>query len=365
MSSNNAFNRLISLDAFRGLTILGMLMVNNMALDAATPKLLTHAPWNEGVYIADLVFPWFLLIVGVALPYSFGAQQKKGLSWGNFILKALWRTLILILLGCLIDSSLIKEPVFDLGVLQLIGLAYFIAALAIKLPRYWRAGLAGLFLLGHWAAIRFIPIPGIGAGSFTENQNLINYLNQVYLQSLHLKGIISTIPTSAMVLIGSVVGELLRTESYSAKQKLGYLFFTGIALALLGWLWNLDLPFNKSIWSASYIVYTAGLGLIGLGIFYALLDVKLWRAWALPLVVLGANAITAYVLPILVKIHILMEWSLPQPNGAMVSLQQAWLNLCYNTAGRYWGGWLYTFWYILVWWLVLYYMYRKRIFLKI
>ena len=121
--------RLLSLDAFRGLTIAGMLLVNNIALDSRTPAQLTHAPWNGGVRFADVIFPWFLLIVGVAVSYSAASAKKKELSFWRVDLKILGRVLALVFLGCLIDSSLAKRPVFDLNVLQLIGLAYGVASI--------------------------------------------------------------------------------------------------------------------------------------------------------------------------------------------------------------------------------------------
>src|SRR5437016_3794637 len=126
--------RLASLDAFRGLAIVGMLLVNNVALDTATPRPLTHAPWNGGVYFADLVYPWFLLIVGVAIPFSAGAARAKGVPSWRYDLKIVGRAVTLLLLGCLIDSSTWKYPTFDLGVLQLIGLSYLVGALLYDLP---------------------------------------------------------------------------------------------------------------------------------------------------------------------------------------------------------------------------------------
>lgn len=139
--------RLVSLDAFRGLTIALMLLVNNTALDTATPIQLTHAPWNGGIRLADLVFPWFLFCVGVAIPFASASFAKRGLPVWRYDLKALSRAVLLILLGCLIDSSLAKHPILDLGVLQIIGLAYLVGALLYELPSLRRGLLAALFLV--------------------------------------------------------------------------------------------------------------------------------------------------------------------------------------------------------------------------
>src|SRR5438270_9628299 len=250
--------RLTSLDAFRGLAILGMLLVNNVALDTATPAPLTHAPWNGGVHFADLVYPWFLLIVGVAIPFSAAASRARGIPTWKYDLKILSRSVTLILLGCLLESSQYKHPTFELGVLQQIGLAYLVGAMLGELSALRRLVVAAGFLISHWAAIRFLPIPGVGAGLFTENINLITHVTRLYLQPVALRGLINVVPMSALVLIGTVVGTLLRIETMPRLRKVGCLLLAGAALTGIGWLWNLDLPFNKSVWTASYVLYSAG-----------------------------------------------------------------------------------------------------------
>jgi predicted acyltransferase len=356
--------RLGSLDAFRGLTILGMLLVNNVALDTATPAALTHAAWNQGVHFADLVFPWFLLIVGVALPFSFASHQRKGLPRRQYDLRVVMRALTLILLGCLIDSSLAHRPVVGLGVLQLIGCAYLVAAMAYELPLRRRLIVAAGLLLAHWAALRFIPVPGAGAGVLTENENFISHLNDTYLTPISLRGLASVVPTTALVLIGTAVGDMLRRAAFPPLAQAARLLALGVGLMATGWLWSLDLPFNKALWTASYVVYAGGWGLLVLGGLYLIMDVLGQRAWAFPLQVFGANAIVAYVAPILVKVHILQEWQWTMPDGSHLPLQQAFLHTCFVHAGHTAGGWLYTGTYILCSWCVLWVMHRKRVFLR-
>jgi len=162
--------RLVSLDAFRGLAILGMLLVNEKVLGPATPLQLKHARWNESPHVADMVFPWFLLIVGVAIPYAVASRRSRGMSPGAYYLDVVRRTVILVLLGCAINSSWADRPLLNMGVLQLIGLAYLVAALLYGLPLTARMVVAASLLAAHWAAIRFIPIPGIGAGIFTATR---------------------------------------------------------------------------------------------------------------------------------------------------------------------------------------------------
>jgi len=357
--------RLASLDAFRGFTILGMLLVNNAALDVFTPRQFQHAAWNDGVHFADMVFPWFLLIVGVAIPFAAASHRRKGLPPWRYDLRVLGRAVSLGLLGCLIDSSLARRPVLGLGVLQLIGAAYLVGAALYELPLRGRLALAAGFLVAHWAAIKFLPIPGVGAGVFKESQNLINHLNQVYLGPLGLGGLISVVPASALALIGTAIGDVLRGETSTSMQKTARLLAAGAGLVVIGWLWSLHLPFNKPVWTASYILYAAGWGTLVLGVFYLLIDARGWRGWAFPLVVLGANAIFAYAVPILVKVHLLQEWTVKAAHGSVVSVQQAFMNFLFLHAGRIAGGWLYTSAYIVFWWLVLLWLYRRRIFLRV
>lgn len=342
-----------------------MLLVNNIALDTATPSHLQHARWNNGVTFADMVFPWFLFIVGVAIPYAFASHKKKGLSTVRYYMRACNRMLALVFLGCLIDSSIAKTPLFDLGVLQLIGLAFFAAALLYSLPTVWRLVIAAAFLMAHWALIRFVPIPGVGSGVFSESQNIIKHINDVYLGAYHLSGLISVIPTSALVLIGTAVGDMLRRENIRPVRKVVYLLAGGLVLAGLGLLWNIDLPFNKPVWTPSYILFTAGWACGVLGVLYYMIDVLEWKAWAFPLVVYGSNAIVAYVLPIMVKVFVLWEWHWTCHNGSTLSIQTAFLRFFTMHTGKIAGGWLYTISYLAFWWLILLWLHHKRIYLRV
>lgn len=353
-------SRLASLDAFRGLTIFGMLLVNNIPLGKYSPKQLTHAAWNQGVNIADLVFPWFLFIVGVAIPFSAASHARKGIPRWRYNLKAFSRTFWLVILGLLLDSSIARQPVLGLGVLQLIGLSYLVGALVYPFRTWERLLLAGLLLFGHWGLIRFYDVPGTGAGVFTEQSNAISYINTRYLAQYHLKGLISVVPASAMVLLGTAAGDFIRSDELKQAQKGLYLMAAGIILTAAGLLWNLDLPFNKPVWTASYIVYTAGLAGIVLGAMYLAIDTNKFGWWAFPLVVFGSNAIMAYVIPILAKVYILQSWTLGSE-----TLQQAFLGKLTSGYGQIQGGWLYTGIYIAFWWLVLLWMHRKKLYLRV
>lgn len=361
--------RLLSLDAFRGLTIFGMLLVNNIALGSRTPTQLKHAPWNAGVTFADFVFPWFLLIVGVAVPFAWASHQRKTPGYGRWLGKAVGRAVALVLLGCFIDSSIAKQPIFDLDVLQLIGLAYFVGAVLYPLSVGVRVTLAFVFLFAHWGLLHFLPT-GMGeTGTLRPDQNAISLINESFLKHWHLAGLVSVIPTGALVLLGTAIGDALRAERLAHLHRLLIVLLAGLDLALLGHIWSHSLPYNKAVWTGSYILFAAGCGIILLATFYALLDIvtknKWGRAWAFPLTVFGANAIAAYVLPITVKLYLLQGWTWPMPDGTHPTLQAALMHASVAHWGAWHGGWTYTLGYIGVTWLVLLWMHRKGLFLRV
>lgn len=347
MSEGSERKRLVSLDAFRGLTVLGMLLVNNAAMGDATPATLRHADWG-GLNVADLVFPWFLLIVGVALPLS----AAKAQGW-DFFKRLAGRTAWLLALGMLVDSAVARRPTVGLGVLQLIGLAYFVGALAVRLPTWARVALAAGLLVAHHLILKLTPMPGVATGTVSEAANAVRHLNDTVFGPMGLRGLPSLLPTAAMVLIGTVVGVRIRKGAIP-------LFVAGALTTLVGFAWNLLLPLSKTIWTPSYIVVTAGLGIVTLALFTGLdhLDPK----WSLPLVVAGANPIVAYVGPILVKTLILQEWRMPSSDA---TLEQGLQALAFDRFGRTEGGWVYTLTFALIWWLFLATLYRRKVFIRV
>lgn len=366
--------RLRSLDAFRGLTIVLMLLVNNIALDTATPKQLLHAHWNTGVTLADFVFPWFLFCVGVAIPFAASSFHRKGLPSWLFDVRVISRAAVLVLLGCLVDS-IQRHPVlslhplklhidFTLGVLQIIGLAYLVAALLYELPAIRRVLIAGGMLVAYWAAIMYIPIPGAGAGVLLENQNLIQHLNLQYLNAVRLWGLPSLIPTAALVIIASVIGDLVRLKELKTLQRVGALLLAGVVLMIGGLLWNQSLPFNKPLWTPAYILLTAGAATLVLALFYVVLDVRQWWQWSFPLLVFGSNAIVAYVVPILTKYWVFTNWHIGKP-GNIMHVDQWLLHAAKVHYGPLTGGWVFTWGYIFAWWLVLWLLYWRKWFLRV
>ncbi|MER3557894.1 MAG: DUF5009 domain-containing protein, partial [Thermus sp.] len=200
--------RLLALDVFRGLTVLLMLFVNNQTL-YNPPSWLGHAPFASGVYLADWVFPWFLLAMGVAIPFSRRRFLASGRPEWLYEVRILRRVALLFLLGLGLSSLSAGHLVFTLDVLQLIALAYWLGAWLYDLPPLRRGVLALLLLLVYEAALLLVPVPGVGQGVYREEANLMRHLNATYLAPLGLRGVFSAIPTGALVLFGTLVGEAL------------------------------------------------------------------------------------------------------------------------------------------------------------
>ncbi|RYG57127.1 DUF1624 domain-containing protein, partial [bacterium] len=219
--------RLTSLDAFRGATVALMLLVNNMALDEATPAQLQHASWGETIRIADLVFPWFLLCAGLSLPFSYRSAKHRGVSYGAWAMKALSRAVGLLLLGMFLDSAYNRQPTLGLGVLQLIGLASLVAALLMPLKPLARGIVALAVLLGYGAALALLTVPDQGRPVLSEHANLVLYLNDTFFRPIGLRGLPSVLPTAALVVLGSLVGGALA----QAKGRVRVILF-GLALGL-------------------------------------------------------------------------------------------------------------------------------------
>lgn len=356
--------RLVSLDAFRGAVIGGMLVVNNVPWTSATPRQLMHAPWGQGVTLTDMILPWFVLAMGVAVPQSRAAHGGEWLRMWRVVRRAA----LLVGLGVLLDSLEARQLVFNVDVLQLIGLSYLVAAALAGFPMAARLGVAATLLGGHAALLTFVPVPGSAPGILREGHNIVQYLNDTYLTRYHVSGLLSVGPASALALIGGAAGEVLRRgvrwaiPPVAAAAAVG---LGGLALAAAGWTWGAVLPLSKPLWTASYALLAGGFGLALLAVFYALADVADWHAIAAPLAVLGVNAIVAYVVPILFKLLVLDAWHARTAAGAFVSLESAIIASLVARVGTVPALWLYTGAYVLLWWLVLVPLYRARIFVRV
>lgn len=316
--------RLLSLDVFRGMTVAGMLLVNNPGSWSHVYPPLEHAKWH-GWTPTDLIFPFFLFIVGVAMAFSFAAQRARGTPRGEMMAKAAKRSAVLVLLGLVLaafpfyglELATLRIP----GVLQRIGAAFLLASAVVLFtgPRA-QAAVAALLLLGYWAAMRLVPVPGYGAGSLEPESNLAAYVDRAVLGTAHLwksskswdpEGLLSTLPAAATVLLGVAAGRWLRSDRPPGRKTAGMLA-AGAAAALLGLAWDTVFPINKNLWTSSYAVFTAGTALLCLAACYWAVDVKGRRRWAFPFVLLGVNAIAVFFLSgIMARLLTLVKWAGP------------------------------------------------------
>jgi predicted acyltransferase len=300
--------RLVSLDVFRGATVAAMLLVNNPGTWSAVYDPLEHAAWH-GWTPTDLIFPFFLFIVGVSMAFSVLPRLEAGDAPGGLFARAAKRSAILVLLGLLLTAF----PYYNLdlahlrlpGVLQRIGLAFLLASVVVLFTRHrTQIGITAALLLGYWAAMMLVPVPGYGAGNLSKDGNLAAYVDRAVLGTDHLwksaktwdpEGLLSTLPAVATVLLGVFAGRWMRSARSPADRLVG-LFLAGTAAVTLGWMWNEVFPINKALWTSSYVLLTAGLALHALAVCYWMVDVRGWRRWSTPFVWFGMNAIAAFFL---------------------------------------------------------------------
>jgi predicted acyltransferase len=302
--------RLVSLDALRGFDMIWI--VGADALGNALSKLdggpvvalaaeqLEHAKW-AGFHFYDLIFPLFVFMIGVALTFSLGRIVANEGRAGA-MKRVLRRTLLLYALGLFYYGGFALQFRL-LGVLQRLALCYFFASLLFIYlrPRALVAACVAL-LAGYWALMTFVPVPGFGAGDFTEGHNLANHFDQLYLGGRKhdgdhdVEGLLSTLPAIASCLLGVFAGLLLRDATRSEKQKVTLLAGAGVALLAAGWLWGLQFPVIKKLWTSSFVLVAGGWSVLLLAAFYLVIDVWQKRVWAAPLVWVGTNALTIYLI---------------------------------------------------------------------
>jgi len=300
-----------------------MVLVNNPGTWRAVYPPLRHAEWH-GWTPTDLIFPFFLFIVGVAIPLALGRRLAGNEPRGAVVAKILRRSVIIFALGLLLHAI----PDFDLaniripGVLQRIAVCYLVASLAFVWTS-WRvqAGLAVALLVGYWAALMLVPVPGFGPGNLDPQGNLAAFVDRALLgpriwraaRVYDPEGILSTLPAIATTLLGVLTGDWLRAVRRPEATARG-LFAAGIAGVGLGELWGLWFPVNKALWTSSYTVLTAGAALLALAGCYWLAEVRGWRAWTRPFVILGVNALALFFLSSLVA-RLLIVVKVPRASG--------------------------------------------------
>ncbi len=305
-------SRLLSLDALRGFNMFWIIggedifhalhKISHAGIFAFLVRSLTHKDW-EGFAPYDLIFPLFVFIVGVSLVFSLsGSLERAGRA--ATVRKIIRRAVLLYLIGIVYYGGIAEGigHVRLLGVLQRIAIVYLFAGLLFVSVRPRTLVIVCLSLLvGYWALMTFVPVPGVGAGNFAQGQNLANYLDKHYLPLRKWdgdhdpEGLLSTLPAIATGLLGVFAGLLLRNDAVTKPRKVLWLLAAGIVAVALGWLWALQFPVIKKIWTSSYVLVAGGYSFLLLAVFYLVIDVWNVRRWAVPFVWIGVNPITLYL----------------------------------------------------------------------
>jgi predicted acyltransferase len=361
--------RLYSLDALRGFDMFWIMgaeeIFHNMAKITGSTfwtilaNQFTHPDWN-GFHFYDLIFPLFLFIAGVATPYSVGREIEKGKSRKQLLIRVIKRGLILVLLGIIYNNGLRIRPIAEVrfaSVLGRIGLAYMFANIIYLYNRrrgqiIWFVGL----LIGYWLLLKFNSAPGYPRGDLTMQGNFASYIDRLiipgklYLGIHDPEGFVSTIPAIATGLLGILAGTFLKNSPIAGQGKAWRLAVVGFVSLILAWLWNFDFPINKNLWTSSFVLNVGGISLILLGLFYYIIDVLGYKKWAFFFSVIGMNSILIYM------------------SGRFINWE-------YATKGFFqWVGQLVgdpynivamVFCYLLVKWAFLYFLYRKKVFLRV
>ncbi|WP_234736653.1 acyltransferase family protein [Tellurirhabdus bombi] len=368
--------RLLSLDVFRGITVAAMILVNNPGDWGHVYAPLLHAHWH-GWTPTDLIFPFFLFIVGVSI--SFALANRK--SDPSLIGKIIKRSLILFSLGLFLslfpkfNFATVRIP----GVLQRIALVYLVSALLFRVTTVrQQAILIAILLIGYWLLLTIVPVPDFPYPNLEPETNLGAWLDRTLLGG-HLwktskiwdpEGILSTLPAIATGLSGILAGTLLRSNQ-SAAEKIAWLFTAG-CLSLIGaYIWNLTFPINKSLWTSSFVLLTSGLGAQGLALCYWLIDVQAanrpnYQRWFTVFVAFGANAITVFFLSGLIP-RLLNMIKVTQPDGAETGAKE-WMYKTFFVPyfeSPYNASLAGALAFILIWTGILYWMYQKKIIIKV
>jgi predicted acyltransferase len=365
--------RLVSLDVLRGITIAFMILVNNGGEYAYWP--LKHSDWN-GWTPTDLVFPTFLFLMGTSLVFSFESRLSRGASKKSLALHTLRRFVILFLLGLVVNGF----PFFHLatlriyGVLQRIAICFLVCSFLYLRDRRATSKIVLVVaaLLGYWALMRLVPVPGYGVPGrdipfLDKNANIVAWLDRhifpgrLYEGVRDPEGLLSNIPALGTTLLGMLTAMWLRSKE-SLERKCAGMLGAGIVLILLGELWNPWFPINKKLWTSSYVLFAGGVSLLGFAICYWAVEIRGWKTgWTYYWLVFGTNAITAYVFAELLSSGL---WAIVLKPRLSLSgylytdvFQQA------HPPGI--GALLFAIAFVMVCWLAVWPLYVKRIFIKV
>lgn len=299
--------RLLSLDFMRGFTVASMILVNDPGDWGHIYWPLEHSEWN-GCTPTDLVFPFFLFMVGVSIVYAMQGKKADPANHNKLLLSVLRRSLIIVGLGVLLpylfhlDFSHLRFP----GVLQRIGVVFGITALLyVKTNTRTQVYIGLSCLIGYFLIMTLVPVPGIGPANLQPSTNLGALIDRSVFGTNHLwsdsktwdpEGILGTIPAIGTCLIGVFTGTWLKKDKVKTNKEILKLVGAGIALVIAGLIWNIFFPINKKLWTSSFVLFAGGLAVLMLSLSYWLIDIKGYRRLIPPFLAFGRNAITAYVL---------------------------------------------------------------------
>ena len=384
---------------FRGITVAGMLLVNNPGSWASIYEPLEHAPWF-GWTPTDLIFPFFLFIVGVTTHLSREARRARGESDRAIIRQTARRALTIIVLGLLMTGfpyhqffvHLPGGVVFDstttpldvahwrvTGVLQRIGVCYLLGALlTLRTSERQQIWIAVVLLIGYWLALTLIPVPGHGMGALLladPGASLASYVDRAIIGPRHMwiggggiwdpEGILSSIPATAEVILGVIAGRWLASPKPLA-ERLNGLFAAGSIAMMAGLAWGWSFPIGKNLWTSSYVIFTAGMACVAIAACAWLVDVRGWRAWTRPFIPFGLNPIVAFVASGFLSRFIYTLVKVPR-NGALVPVQAAFYDsvLAPLFADPRDASLLFAVIYVLVFYWVLRLMHKRGIIVKV
>ncbi len=361
--------RLYSLDALRGFDMFwimgaeeifhGLAKVTGSPFWQSLSNQFTHPSWN-GFHVYDLIFPLFLFLAGVSTPYSVGSALEKGQRRQQLLMRVIKRGFILVLLGIFYNNGLQLRPLSDIrfsSVLGRIGIAYMIANIIYLYSKQraqvaWFAGL----LIGYWLILKFTSAPGYQPGDLSMEGNFASYVDRTILPGklslvIHdTVGFFNNIPAISTALSGILAGIFIKNTVMPSQKKAALLAVSGIIFLLLALLWNIDFPINKNMWSSSFVLLTSGLSLVLFSIFYFIIDVLGYKSWAFFFKVIGMNSIFIYISGKFINWHFttnaFFQWL-----GQLVGNP---FNVVVMAACM-----------IVIKWLFLYVLYKKKVYLRV
>ncbi|MGX5820264.1 acyltransferase family protein [Chitinophaga lutea] len=361
--------RLMSLDALRGFDMFWIMGAEELfhALAKATglplwetiATQMTHPAWN-GFRFIDLIFPLFLFMSGVSTPYSVGRELEKGKSRQSQLWRIVRRGLMLVLLGIIYNNGLELRPLAEVrfgSVLGRIGLAYMFGAIIylyaserVQMICFWG------FIIGYWLLLKFTAAPGFPAGDLSMEGNFASFVDRtvmpgkLYLGIHDPEGLMSTLPAISTALLGIMTGNLLKHGQMPQIKKVGWMAGCGAAFIVLAQIWNLDFPINKNLWTSSFVLQVGGLSLLLMALFYYIIDVKGYQKWTLFFRVIGMNSILIYMSGVFINWEYTTEGFFK------------WL---IQLSGEAYGPVMLFALMIGVKWVFLYFMYKKKVFLRV